>query len=282
MNKVSKNLFVGATVLTLGVSTLAGIAPALAIDVNDGDVAGVDGATRSDLNDVVGATSDSELVQITVEDILSISVANPGQVTGIDPDDGTITYDDTTAPFKILPAEIGTDGTDPIPVMPGETHEGGSSQVVKGNNPTGFYMSIMMCSTADTANFPTIATDVPDCKGGLDLKDANDATNAMTIQPTTAGATLTGTTGVTTGGFWGYRYGVVSTDSAIATALGTTYASVPAFSDTATWGTKLFTATKAGIAAANIVYGIKTNAALPAGTYNNYVIYTAVNNPVTP
>ena len=281
MNKISKNLLVGATVLTLGAFAITSIAPAFALDVNDGDVNGVDGATRTDLNIVDGAVSDSELVQITVDDILSISVANPGQVTGINPDTGTVTTS-PAAPFDVLPAEIGTDGTDPIPVLPGETHEGGSSQVIKGNNPTGFFMSIMMCSDADTTNFPTIETDVPDCKGGRDLKDANVTTNTMTIQPTNAGTTLTGTTTATTGGFWGYRFGVVSAEAAVAKALDGNYASVPAFSDTTPWGTTLFTTTKAGIAAANIVYGIKTNANLPAGTYNNYVIYTAVNNPATP
>ena len=278
MNKISKNLVVGAITLTFGIGAFAGIAPAFALDVNDGDVEGVGtpAALRTDLNIVDGAVSDSELVQITVDPLLSISVANPGMVTNVDADGDLTTV--ATAPFNVLPGELGENPASPV--MPGETIQGGSSQIIKGNNPNGYYMSVMMCSTANTTNFPTIATDVADCKGGLDLKDASDPTgNLITIKPTNPGAALTGSASATTGGFWGYRFSVANSDGLAASVPSGNWAAVPAFSDTADWGTKLYTMSKAGVVAVNMNYGVVTNTILPAGTYNNYVIYTAVNLP---
>ena len=275
MNKVSKNLLAGATALTIGASMVASVVPAFALNVQDGDVNGVNGATRTDLNNVSGAVSDSELVQITVEDVLSISVANPGMVTDVDADGNLTTV--TTAPFDVLPGELGEDPTNPV--LPGVTHQGGSSQIIKGNNPDGYYMSIMMCSKTNTTNFPTIATDVPDCKGGLDLMDADPAaTHGISIKPTAAASTLSGAASATTGGFWGYRFSVADSTGISAGVPSGNWAAVGAFTDTATWGAKIADLAQAGVAAVNINYGVVTNTILPAGTYNNYVIYTAVNN----
>jgi hypothetical protein len=256
MNKISKNLLVGAMTLTLGIGAIAGIAPAFAADLPDQDPA--------DLNILAGAVADSELVEIEVEDVLSISTGNTGLVASID-SNGT-----TTALSGSYSQGPGTMSS----ATPGSLIQGYSNQIIKSNNPTGYFMSIMMCnSTADT-NYPTV---VSGCRGGNALESG--VAGAPTIKMTNDNAaSLTGTSGATTGGFWGFRSTVTSSNGTAATAPSGNWQAVPVFNDNTPYGEKLVEATVAGTSAVNLNYGVITNNTLPAGTYNNYVIYTAVNN----
>ena len=266
MNKISKNLLVGATVLTLGVFMLASVAPAFAIDVNDGDTIG-GGDARDDLNNLPGAVADSELVEIEVEPVLSIATANPGYIA-------TINGVGNTTALAGGPADM---PADMVADTPGDLVEGGSSQVIKSNNLSGYYMSIMMCNSAAAAPYTTV---VLGCRGGTTLEsDTTSGVILMTDGTTTSGKPSVASPAATDGGYWGYRYSATTSAGAAAILPAGNWLAVPTFTASATYGTQLVTSSVAGAAAVNVNFGAVTSNSLPAGVYNNYVIYTAVQNP---
>jgi hypothetical protein len=274
MNKVSKNLLVGAMTLTLGVGALAGIAPAFAAtDVLDGAVIGTDGATRDDLNALTGAVADSELVQITTKEILSIAVGNTGHAATID-NKGVTTPLGSWGPLD-MPGVMGGDPT--RIVLPNVLTQSYSHQIVKSNNVDGYFMSLMMCNdTADT-NYPTVVTG---CRAtnSLESSDTDIITSGMKIKMTDDNVATLGAASptATDGGYWGYRFSATTSSTAAATAPTGNWQAVADFDDNDPYGDVLISTAAAGVAAVNLNYGVITNNNLPAGVYNNYVIYTAV------